>query len=85
FNDHNTCPFRSLRFEAALASCVYTILISSAASRLCSSTIPLYFKLKSFSLLTHKMFEYSWLPCMVTVAAIALSAILFKEFLKKRA
>ncbi|XP_056172675.1 disease resistance protein RPV1-like [Syzygium oleosum] len=31
------------------------------------------------------MFEYLWLPCMVTVAAIALSAILFKEFLKKRA
>ncbi|KAK3417841.1 hypothetical protein EUGRSUZ_H03826 [Eucalyptus grandis] len=31
------------------------------------------------------MFENFWLPCMVTVAAIFLSAILFKEFLKKRA
>ncbi|XP_048129322.1 disease resistance protein L6-like [Rhodamnia argentea] len=30
------------------------------------------------------MFEYFWLPCMVTVAAVALSAILFIEFLKKK-
>ncbi|XP_039156969.1 disease resistance protein RPV1-like [Eucalyptus grandis] len=31
------------------------------------------------------MLEYLWLPCVVTIAAIALYAILIKEFLKKRA